>query len=94
MHANMTDLPGTGVFHANSPYGVNRKTRRDWEFRLKKKRGAHYTKVVKKQHDGMHGGKTLAFTKALEEYQEYISKAELPSEYRFNSKGKPFKKTK
>lgn len=92
MRTNFMELPGTNVFHANSPFGVNRSTRRNWDFRLKKKRGARYTKSVVKQHKGIHGKLEIGMIKALEDYKNVVDKWELSTEYQYSSKGLPFKK--
>ena len=80
MRTSFMELPGTGVFHRNSPFGVNRSTRRDWDFRLKKKRGKGYTKKTKPQKS-MHGSLIIGATKALENLKNVIDKWVLPVEY-------------
>lgn len=77
MDVNMRDVPVAGVLHTTSPYGVNRKTRRNWIYRLKKKRGAGFTKPLV-PFNGLHGSKVLGTVAAIENLESMFRKIPVP----------------
>jgi hypothetical protein len=61
-----------GPRHANSPYGVNRATRRNHAFRLRRKKGR-----PKVQIKGIHGKRVFGIEMAMEQMSDMFRKIEI-----------------
>lgn len=81
MEATMEDVPKRGRIQHSSPYGANRKTRRDWSIHFKRKGGAGLTKASpnKRQICGNH---VRATEKVLQKLMDMFANIPIPVEYR------------